>query len=108
MKIICAGIQKTGSKSLSRALSILGYRVYDAPETFTYMRRTWIDFFNGKITIEDVCAKYDEHDVDVVVDLPANYFWREMSQYWPKAKIILTVRDSEDEVALLNSIVYQA
>lgn len=97
MKIICAGIQKTGSKSLSRALSILGYRVYDAPETFTYMRRTWIDFFNGKITIEDVCAKYDEQDVDVVVDLPANYFWREMSQYWPKAKIILTVRDSEDE-----------
>lgn len=35
--------------------------------------------------------------VDVVVDGPANYFWEEMAQYWPKAKVILTVRDSEDK-----------
>ena len=98
MKIICAGAQKTGSKSLSEALSLLGYKVYDAPETYTYMRKTWIKFFNGKITIEQVCQTYDQQDCDVVVDLPTNYFWREMAEYWPQAKIILTVRDDEEKV----------
>jgi hypothetical protein len=97
MKIICAGAQKTGSKSLSEALSLLGYKVYDAPETYTYMRKTWIKFFNGKITIEQVCQKYDQQDCDVVIDLPTNYFWREMAEYWPQAKIILTVRDDEEK-----------
>jgi hypothetical protein len=97
MKVICAGFQKTGTKSLSRALEQLGYKVYDASETYVYMRQTWIDFFAGKITIEDVCGRYDEEGVDVIVDGPGNYFWKEMAEYWPKAKIILTVRDNEDK-----------
>lgn len=97
MKIICAGFQKTGTKSLSRALEELGYKVYDAAETYIYMRETWIDFFAGRRTIQQVCEEYDRHGVDVIVDGPGNYFWREMSEYWPKAKIILTVRDNEEK-----------
>ena len=73
--------------------------VYDAAETYVYMRQTWIDFFAGKITIEHVCEEYDKAGVDVIVDGPGNYFWREMAEYWPKAKIILTVRDNEDKVS---------
>jgi hypothetical protein len=80
VKIICAGFQKTGTKSLSRALEYLGYNVYDAGEVYMYMRNTWMDFFKGKITIEDVCREYDRQNVDVVVDGPANYFWEEMSK----------------------------
>ena len=57
-----------------------------------------MDFFAGKVTIEEVCAEYDRAGVDVIVDGPGNYFWKEMSDYWPKAKIILTVRDNEDKV----------
>jgi len=98
MKVICAGFQKTGTKSLSKALEELGYKVYDASETYIYMRKTWMDYFAGKITIEQVCEEYDRHNVDVVVDGPGNYFWQEMMEYWPKAKVILTVRDDEDKV----------
>jgi len=97
VQIICAGFQKTGTKSLSRALQKFNYKVYDAGETYTFMRETWIQFFQGHIGIEEVCAKYDQEGVDVVVDGPANYFWEEMAQYWPKAKVILTVRDNEDK-----------
>jgi hypothetical protein len=61
------------------------------------MRETWMDFFKGKLTIEQVCQKYDEEGCDVVVDGPANYFWEEMAAYWPKAKVILTIRDNEDK-----------
>jgi len=56
-----------------------------------------MDFFKGKLTIEQVCQKYDEEGCDVVVDGPANYFWEEMAAYWPKAKVILTIRDNEDK-----------
>ena len=120
MKIICAGFQKTGTKSLSRALEELDYKgkcdfglrylikllaflVYDASETYIYMRKTWMDYFAGRITIEDVCRQYDKAGVDVIVDGPGNYFWQEMMEYWPKAKVILTVRDNEDKV--INSLV---
>ena len=68
------------------------------------MRQTWIDFFAGKITIEQVCEEYDRAGVDVIVDGPGNYFWREMAEYWPKAKIILTVRDNEDKVSSMTYI----
>ena len=57
-----------------------------------------MDFFAGRISIEDVCRQYDDEGVDVIVDGPGNYFWKEMAEYWPKAKIILTVRDNEDKV----------
>ena len=78
--------------------------VYDAAETYVYMRQTWIDFFAGKITIEHVCEEYDKAGVDVIVDGPGNYFWREMAEYWPKAKIILTVRDNEDKVSFTRGL----
>lgn len=97
MKVICAGFQKTGTKSLGRALEELDLKVYDASETYIYMRKAWMDYFAGRITIQDVCRQYDEAGVDAIVDGPGNYFWHEMMEYWPKAKVILTVRDNEDK-----------
>ena len=38
MKIICAGYNRTGTKSCSRALEILGYKVADLYETAEYLR----------------------------------------------------------------------
>ena len=37
---------------------------------------------------------YDE--VEVVLDQPACHVWRLLHKHFPEAKIILTVRDSED------------
>ena len=42
--------------------------MYDASETYIYMRKTWMDYFAGRITIEDVCRQYDKAGVDVIVD----------------------------------------
>ena len=42
MKIICAGFPKTGSKSCSAALRILGFKVADWIETAEYLGDTWI------------------------------------------------------------------
>ena len=51
MKIICAGYPKTGSKSCSAALRILGYKVADWLETAEYLGGTWIVGITGRVPI---------------------------------------------------------
>jgi hypothetical protein len=34
--------------------------------------------------------------VDVILDMPVQFFWKQFAQIWPKAKVILTVRDSTE------------
>ena len=45
MKVICAGLAKTGTTSLAKALQVLGYNVYDFKEHFTFHRQEWLDSF---------------------------------------------------------------
>lgn len=47
MKVICAGPMKTGTKSLSMALKILGYSVYDFPEQFYILGDNYKKVFAG-------------------------------------------------------------
>lgn len=41
MKVICAGIPKTGTKTLAEALRILGYNVHDVFQQFFYDKDLW-------------------------------------------------------------------
>ena len=59
-KYIIAGFNKTGTKSLGDAFKQLGFRVFDAKETYSIMCEHWCDFFRGKITIEDVAKIYEK------------------------------------------------
>ena len=43
MKVILAGLSKTGTKSMAAALRILGYQVYDATENFLYLGTEWLN-----------------------------------------------------------------
>ena len=36
------------------------------------------------------------HNVDVIIDSPVFFFWKELSEIWPKAKLILSMRDSSE------------
>jgi len=54
MEIVCAGYPKTGSKSCSAALRVLGYNVADTAETGGYLTTEWIHFLDGKTSIEPV------------------------------------------------------
>lgn len=109
MKIICAGYNRTGTKSCSRALEILGYKVADLYETAEYLRfvkkwllkiysslsDVWLDFLNGKVKIEKVISEYKIHGFDVNQDLPGNIHWQDLYKASPQGtKVILTVRDS--------------
>ena len=84
MKIICAGYPKTGSKSCSGALRVLGFKVADWLETAEFFGCTWRDYIDEKITIEDVLDKYNELGFDANQDYPGNFLWEELYLASPK------------------------
>nr|XP_039273956.1 uncharacterized protein LOC120347910 [Styela clava] len=95
MKVICAGLSKTGTKSMNEALSILGYKVYDLLENFEIFGKEWRKIFDGKAGVEEIRAMYK--DIDAAMDVPIYSFWEMILEAFPDAKVILTVRDDEDK-----------
>jgi len=102
MKIICAGLSKTGTTSMSEALRILGFTVYDWQQHEAIHGDEWLDLYLRSKS-PDFVSMYD--GVDVVTDLPAAFWYQELSEAFPDAKVILTIRDDED--AWLKSWVKQ-
>lgn len=93
MKIICAGRGKTGTKSMAKALRILGYNVYDLEDHFKFHGREWLDAYETD-KAPDFHSMYK--DVDAVTDAPSNVFFRDILEAFPDSKVILTVRDNEE------------
>ena len=93
MKVICAGLAKTGTTSLANALQVLGYNVYDFREHYKFHLQQWRDSFE---TDRHPNFKEIYQGVDAVTDIPPAFWFEEISAAFPKAKVILTVRDSED------------
>ncbi|KAF9888583.1 hypothetical protein FE257_008515 [Aspergillus nanangensis] len=96
LKIIGAGYGRTGTSSLRKALESLGYSTHHGklffenppvdPEVFTNAYSTgslpkWDDVFEG---------------YDAAIDWPASLWWKEIMEYYPDSKVILTVRDPKD------------
>lgn len=95
MKVICAGIPKTGTKTLAEALRILGYNVHDVFQQFFYDKDLWYKVLNNTATKHDYIATLS--DVDAVTDFPGCSLWEQILEAFPDAKVILMVRSSEDE-----------
>ena len=92
MKIICAGLYKTGTKSIAKALRQLGFTVYDWEEqTFDFLDH-WCDVLQNGAQ-PDVKRVYQ--NADAVVDLPGNLFWEEILEAFPDCKVILSERDED-------------
>ncbi|EDO49231.1 predicted protein [Nematostella vectensis] len=92
MKVICAGICKTATKSMAKALRILGYNVYDVEEQICELFDDWLDLIeHGRLP--DFEAMFE--NVDAITDLPGNFFFEEILKASPDAKVILTVREQE-------------
>ena len=88
-KIFCIGYAKTGTSSLSKALSILGYRSVHWLRTGKEPQEGWISYLNR--------CRYD-----AFADMPIikKGFFQTLDKEFSGCKFILTVRDTE---SLLNS-----
>lgn len=85
-KIFCIGFQKTGTKSLARALRMLGYSV-TGPNLFVSEK-------TSRPVHELVTGLGDRFDA--FQDNPWPLLYREMDRRYPGSRFILTLRDTDD------------
>lgn len=83
-KVFCIGFPKTGTTSLSQALSILGYRALDWPRAHLEPKKGWIHYFK-------------KSNFDAFSDSPLSIlgFFKELDKAFPGSKFILTTRKPE-------------
>ncbi|XP_076804509.1 uncharacterized protein LOC143448589 [Clavelina lepadiformis] len=93
MKVIVAGFPKTGTTTMCTALTILGYKTYDFFEHYSYHGNDWNKLLESGGTVDDFRRMYK--DVDAVTDAPACYFWEQIHEAFPDAKIVLTIRHED-------------
>ena len=92
-QLIGAGMGRTGTASLKVALEQLGLgRCYHMSEILQNPERTedWINAANGNPDWDKIFSDYG-----ATVDNPGCGFWKELADYYPNAKVILTIRDAE-------------
>lgn len=94
LSVIGVGFGRTGTLSLKLALEILGYKpcyhmldVIQNPDHIPI----WNDAADGKPVDWDKLFK----GYAAAADLPPAHFWKELMNYYPEARIVLTIRDSE-------------
>lgn len=93
LKLIGAGLGRTGTMSLKVALEQIGYGpCYHMAEVMANPDSTalWVKAADGKPDWEEVFKGYAS-----TVDYPGCSFWRELSVAYPSAKVLLSLRDPD-------------
>ncbi|GLW63775.1 sulfotransferase family protein [Actinomadura rubrobrunea] len=92
MRVIGAGLPRTGTASMKAALERLGFGpCYHMFEILTHPDHVdrWLPAASGAALDWDrVMAGYQSCQ-----DWPAGFFWKELADAYPQAKVIVTVRD---------------
>ena len=92
LSVIGAGFGRTGTLSLKNALEQLGFapchhmaEVFANPQQLPFWQRASA---GERVDWEECFAGYRAS-----VDWPAAYFWRELAETYPDAKVVLSTRD---------------
>ncbi len=94
LKVFGLGFGRTGTESMKNALELLGHGpCYHMFEVLPHPDRveTWIDLVTGKAPDWD--RVFEGYHASV--DWPGAFFWKEISEHYPEAKLILTIRDAD-------------
>jgi len=95
IRVICAGLGRTGSMSLTEALAELGYRPYHFVD-FNHARQ-WADLAEGGASVDDVIDLIVREGYDATLDNPCCDIYQDLLRRYPDAKVILTVRDDPNK-----------
>lgn len=104
LKIIGAGMGRTGTASLKVALEALGIgRCYHMSEVLknTECINDWINVAEGNVDWDKIFKEYS-----ATVDNPGCNYWKELASYYPDAKVILTVRDANSWFESTNETIH--
>lgn len=105
LDVIGAGFGRTGTRSLQLALQQLGFeKCYHMIEVFQHADHNalWEAAANGEPPQWD--SIFDGYRAGV--DWPVAGFWRELADYYPDAKVILSTRDPESWFRSVHNTIY--
>jgi hypothetical protein len=84
-KIFCIGLSRTGTKSLTVALYILGYNIIHYPSD----KATFDELSSGNLSFSVL------KDYDGISDITVSPYYAQLDKLFPNSKFILTMRDKE-------------
>jgi hypothetical protein len=105
LKVIGAGMPRTGTLSLKHALEELGFGpCHHMTELARHPDRwpLWERAFDGEAVDWDAIFE----GFGATVDAPACFLYREIAAHYPQAKVILTVRDPERWFDSMRATIY--
>merc|ERR1719361_1471701 len=96
MKVIGAGMGRTGTLSLKTALTDLGLKPYHMMNVFetTGHFELWRDFMRGDTAVTDVINRLSNDGFNATTDMPACFIHEDLLRQYPHAKVVLGVRQS--------------
>lgn len=105
MQIIGAGFGRTGTKSLQKALNQLGFdNCYHMTDLFTHPEHVhfWRKAHNGEVVEWDKLFE----GYQSIVDFPGSLYLDQLAEFYPEAKIVLTVRDADKWYESVRKTIY--
>jgi hypothetical protein len=107
LKVIGAGLGRTGTLTLKTALEQLGFGpCHHMVEVFAHMEQA--DFWRRAAEGEPVDWEEIYSAYLATVDWPGCHFWRQLADRYPDAKVLLTLRDPERWWESMNETILQA
>ncbi|HJW40481.1 MAG TPA: sulfotransferase, partial [Rhizomicrobium sp.] len=107
LKVIGAGFGRTGTRSLKEALEMLGFGpCHHMVEVFMHPEQVplWDRAALGEMkNWEEIFAAYNSS-----CDWPSCSFYKELADFYPDAKVILTLRDPKSWFKSVSSTIMPA
>lgn len=104
MEVIGAGLPRTATLTQKIALEMLGfgpcYHMFSVAANRDHMSK-WIDAYEGNPDWDGIFSGFSAS-----VDYPAAFYWRELADVYPEAKILLSVRDGRAWARSLRATVW--
>eukprot|EP00009_Paramoeba_aestuarina_P001022 CAMPEP_0201516584 /NCGR_PEP_ID=MMETSP0161_2-20130828/7880_1 /ASSEMBLY_ACC=CAM_ASM_000251 /TAXON_ID=180227 /ORGANISM="Neoparamoeba aestuarina, Strain SoJaBio B1-5/56/2" /LENGTH=257 /DNA_ID=CAMNT_0047913775 /DNA_START=144 /DNA_END=917 /DNA_ORIENTATION=+ len=97
IKVIGAGLGRTGTKSLQAALGILGFKTYHFPPPNHAGLWAALAQKDPNVTSEQILQTIADEGFTATCDQPtADFYFEQMTQF-PESKVVLTVRDNPQQ-----------
>ena len=107
LSVIGAGFGRTGTDSMKMALEILGLGPCHHMKELNAnpaQRALWRSVVGGNTPDWNQAFA----DYQSATDWPAAFYWRELSAFYPDAKIVLTLRDAQSWYASMQKTIFRS
>lgn len=105
MKVIGAGLPRTGTLSQKVALEMLGfgpcYHMVNVWEDLEGETTRWRQVLEGRLSADAILDGKQS-----TVDWPASYHYRHLMEIYPEAKVLLSVRDGDAWVRSMRQTIW--